>query len=174
MPENYLAGITCTDTARSEGVFKGCDYAAVHPTLESRELTLRRCQAELAAPGGAGTVREIVGSIVSRLMGIDQVENRPLILLNADYHGTRLYDPLINLMPEALRQKLNIKVVDRWQDAFIEIVNQRRAAGKEPKNINWAVLSEKFFGLTQADLKRLNLSPGIVSPGIERNASPRP
>jgi predicted Rossmann-fold nucleotide-binding protein len=167
MPVNHLAGITCTDTARSEGVFEGCDYEAVHPTLESREFRLRQTQAEVAAPGGAGTVREIAGSIVSRLMGIDTVENRPLILFNADYHGTRIYDPLIKLLPDTLRSKLNIHVADRWQDAFVTLVEQRRAAGLEPKGINWAVLNDDFFGLTPDDLRRLNAAP-------DKSAAPSP
>jgi predicted Rossmann-fold nucleotide-binding protein len=160
MPENHLSGITCTDTARSEGVFEGCDYEAVHPTLESREFKRRQAQAELAAPGGAGTVREIAGSIVSRLMGIDSVVNRPLILFNADYHGTRIYDPLICLLPEKLRNKLNVHVANRWQDAFVELVGQRRAAGMEPQGLNWSVVQDDFFGLTADDLRKLGAGPG--------------
>jgi predicted Rossmann-fold nucleotide-binding protein len=163
MPDNHLSVIQCMDTAKAEGVYEHTDHCRVYGTMDDREHDLRRCNAEIVMAGGAGTVRELIGSIVTRLRGgPETVRNRPLVIVNMDFSGKKIFAPVVRLLSEKLRRELNIHVVDRWQDALKIAVEQRREARREPKNLPWQALREEFFGLDAKDCR--DMEPAAARP----------
>ena len=136
MPRNHISSIQCEDTYKSEGLCSDNDYVCVHPNIFQRMADLTDTDGEIVLWGGAGTVQEMMGSIMLREAGITPVENRPLVIVNAEIgngaHRTRVFEPLIEAMPAWYREKLNVHVVNTTQEALELIRDARRARGMEP------------------------------------------
>ncbi len=136
MPKNHISSIQCEDTYKSEGLCSDNDYVCVHPNIFQRMADLTDTDAEIVLWGGAGTVQEMMGSIMLREAGITPSHGRPLVIVNAEIgkgeHKTRVFDPLIKAMPAWYLEKLNVHVVNTPQEAM-EIVREARwIAGRAP------------------------------------------
>ncbi len=136
MPRNHISSIQCEDTYKSEGLCSHNDYVCVHPNIFQRMADLTDTDGEIVLWGGAGTVQEMMGSIMLREAGITPVENRPMVIVNSEIgigaHRTRVFEPLIEAMPAWYREKLNVHVVNTTQEALELIREARRARGMEP------------------------------------------
>jgi predicted Rossmann-fold nucleotide-binding protein len=136
MLKNHISSIQCEDTYKSEGLCSGNDYVCVHPNIFQRMADLTDTDAEIVLWGGAGTVQEMMGSIMLREAGITPSAGRPLVIVNAEIgngiHKTRVFDPLIKAMPAWYQQKLNVHFVDTPLEALEIVREARRAAGREP------------------------------------------
>lgn len=166
LPDHHLASIQCEDTYRSEGVYGDSegqvknDYTCYCPSIEKRMDILGETNAEIVLPGGAGTIQEIAGSILKRLYSKDASDpHRPLIIVNQEIHGKRIYDPLVKRMPETMIRDLNIHVVDNWLEALDIVVESRRARGDEPKNIPYDKIGD-MLAYIDADY---GFSSGLVN-----------
>ncbi len=123
IPVAHVSSIQCQDTKEEEGLLTDVDYWAVYPTIYQRMHELQRTDAEVVLPGGAGTIQEIIGSVIMRKNGFYPVENRPLIIVNQGGN----YDPFLRMIPKDDFKHFNIQVVETKEEAM-EILRTARSA----------------------------------------------
>lgn len=149
MPRNHVSSIQCEDTYQSEGLCDFNDYVCVHPNIFLRMDDLQTTDAEVFLPGGAGTVQELIASFLMREAGLIPA-NRPVIIVNAEIghgrHRTRVYEPLVEAIPEHYFEKYNIRVVDDEKAALQLVREYQAASGKYvPPAPGWrSVFPEPF------------------------------
>ena len=145
LPSTNVSSIQCQDTKEEEGLLTDVDYWAVYPTIYQRMHELQDADAEVVLPGGAGTIQEIIGSVIMRKNGFYPVENRPLIIVNQGGN----YDPFLRLIPEADFESFNIQVVETKEEAFDILREARRAKNMEPSlpynDEEYKALKTSFF-----------------------------
>ena len=130
MPESHLTCHYTNETFQEEGEFKGADLQEILPNIYLRMEKLQDTDAEVVLSGGAGTLQEIAGSILLREMGVTEIINRPLIIVNKN----EIYDTFLESIPKGDRDRYNIHVVTSEDQALPILKEARKAAGKDPKS----------------------------------------
>ncbi|MGE4313008.1 MAG: hypothetical protein AB7E85_01890 [Pseudobdellovibrionaceae bacterium] len=134
--DTFLKVIQCEETCRAEGMFEGADKTIVMPNIYLRMEELQKVQAEVVLDGGAGTVQEVLASLITRMNNRAVVENRPMVIVNSpseDIHnGGRVFDIVLKHLPSAVLRECNVHVVDTIQEAKLIIDAARKARGMAP------------------------------------------
>lgn len=157
---NHVTSYQCHDTYEREGGWhKDNDDAMIFATIEERMANLMNTDAEILMAGGAGSIQEIAASILMRQWGLVPVVNRPLVIVNEQIDGIRVFNPLLDMMSNEEMIRLNIHVVEN-QERAMDIIMQSRAdmAAAKPGQIyvphndndpvnDWNCYTRPAFGL---------------------------
>lgn len=147
MPRNHVTSYQCHDTFEREGGWhKDNDDARIFEVIEQRMAHLMNTDAEILMAGGAGSIQEIAASILMRQWGIMPVINRPLVIVNEQIDGIRVFDALIKMMSNEEMIRLNVHVVDNQAQAMDILMKSRVGMQKMlkpgeiyiPANAPWA------------------------------------
>ncbi len=142
VPVNAVISDQYEYTMRAEGLCDWNDHVRVHASIFPRIEKLQDTDAEIVLAGGAGTIQEIVASMITRISGARPVENRPLIIVNQQVGRTGqmrgVYDNLLEYLPQSLMDRANVSVVNTIDEAIDITRFARHAMGMAPKYVEIA------------------------------------
>jgi|GEM_PF-3268379 len=141
-PINCIIGDQYEYTRRAEGLADWNDKVRVHPNIYSRIEKLQETDAEIVLAGGAGTIQEIVASMITRLNGTRPVENRPMVIVNQQVgrKGAErgVYDKFLTYFSDTMLKRCNIHVVDNIEQAMAIVLQARKDMGLKPRYVSLA------------------------------------
>jgi len=133
MPRNHVSSFQCHDTFEREGGWHpDNEYALILETIEQRMAHLQNTDGEILLAGGAGSIQEIAASLLMREWGLTPTIHRPIIIVNQVVDGLRAFDPLVAMMCDSEKKRLNVHVVDTTDEALEILKASRLAMANEP------------------------------------------
>lgn len=127
---NHISALQCADTAASEGMCEGDDFACIHTNIYHRMEDLGDNEASLFLFGGAGTIQEVASEAILRMTGAKS-RHCPMIIVNAEIgqgeHKTHVFEPLKDILTPAICRKLNVRFVSTEEEAHDILLQSRQS-----------------------------------------------